>query len=45
MSLFQELWQQGHTMIVITHDMALAKRTSRSVELHDGRISSDQMNG
>jgi putative ABC transport system ATP-binding protein len=31
----------GHTMIVITHDQALAKRTSRAIELHDGRISSD----
>ena len=45
MGLFRELWEQGHTMIVITHDLALAKRTSRSIELHDGRISSDQMNG
>ena len=41
MDLFEELWEQGHTMIVITHDQALAKRTSRSIELHDGRISSD----
>ena len=44
MGLFRELWEQGHTMIVITHDMALAKRTSRSIELHDGKISSDRMN-
>jgi putative ABC transport system ATP-binding protein len=44
MGLFRELWEQGHTMIVITHDLALAKRTRRSIELHDGRISSDQMN-
>ena len=41
MDLFEELWEQGHTMIVITHDQALAKRTSRAIELHDGRISSD----
>ena len=44
MDLFQELWEQGHTMVVITHDQALAKRTSRLIELHDGRITSDQLN-
>ena len=42
MDLFQELWEQGHTMIVITHDLALATRTTRRIELHDGRISSDR---
>jgi putative ABC transport system ATP-binding protein len=41
MALFEELWEHGHTMIVITHDMALAERTSRRIELHDGRISGD----
>ncbi|MFQ5525664.1 MAG: ABC transporter ATP-binding protein [Thermoanaerobaculia bacterium] len=41
MSLFEELWNQGHTMVVITHDQALAKRTKRRIELHDGRITSD----
>jgi putative ABC transport system ATP-binding protein len=45
MDLFQELWEHGHTMIVITHDLALAKRTSRRIELHDGRITSDVRNG
>jgi putative ABC transport system ATP-binding protein len=45
MDLFEQLWQQGHTMIVITHDVALAKRTSRRIELHDGRITTDLRNG
>jgi len=45
MSLFAELWEQGHTMVVITHDVALAKRTSRQIEIHDGRITSDRANG
>ena len=39
MTLFEELWRQGHTMVVITHDQALAKRTKRQIELHDGRIT------
>ena len=41
MSLFEDLWRQGHTMIVITHDQALAGRTRRRIELHDGRITTD----
>lgn len=41
MSLFEELWRQGHTMVVITHDPALAGRTKRQIELHDGRITRD----
>ena len=41
MTLFQELWEQGRTMIVITHDSALAQRALRQVELHDGLIEVD----
>jgi putative ABC transport system ATP-binding protein len=42
MSLFTELWEQGRTLVVITHDLALAKRASRVVEIHDGRVTSDR---
>ncbi len=41
MTIFTELWKQGSTLIIITHDPALAKRASRVVEVHDGRITSD----
>jgi putative ABC transport system ATP-binding protein len=41
MSLFTELWSAGGTLIVITHDMSLARRASRIVETHDGRIVKD----
>jgi putative ABC transport system ATP-binding protein len=41
MGLFQELWRQGRTMLVITHDMALARRSPRQVEIRDGVIVSD----
>ena len=41
MELFQELWEQGRTMLVITHDKALARRAQRQVELHDGLIALD----
>jgi putative ABC transport system ATP-binding protein len=38
MSLFEELWRAGRTVIVITHDPALARRASRVIEVRDGRI-------
>jgi putative ABC transport system ATP-binding protein len=44
MSLFTDLWKQGRTLIIITHDPALAKRASRVVEVRDGVIISDHRN-
>ena len=34
----------GRTLVIITHDPALARRASRIVEIRDGRITSDQRN-
>ncbi|MFA6958075.1 MAG: ABC transporter ATP-binding protein [Thermoanaerobaculia bacterium] len=42
MSLFGDLWKQGSTLVIITHDQALATRASRVVEIHDGRITRDE---
>jgi putative ABC transport system ATP-binding protein len=44
MSLFEELWGQGRTLVVITHDAALARRAGRVVEIRDGRIVRDTQN-
>jgi putative ABC transport system ATP-binding protein len=41
MNLFIELWEQGRTILVITHDPALAKRAPRQVEIRDGNITQD----
>jgi putative ABC transport system ATP-binding protein len=41
MQLFSELWRQGRTIVVITHDSRLASRSDRVVEIHDGRITHD----
>jgi putative ABC transport system ATP-binding protein len=41
LGLFVDLWKQGRTVIVITHDMALARRAGRIVEIRDGRVLSD----
>ena len=45
MELFQNLWESGRTMIVITHDAALARRALRQVEIRDGLIVDDHLNG
>lgn len=42
MTLFNDLWNQGRTLVIITHDQALATRASRIVEIHDGRITRDE---
>ncbi|MHB1046023.1 MAG: ABC transporter ATP-binding protein [Thermoanaerobaculia bacterium] len=42
MGVFLDLWRSGSTLVVITHDMALARRASRIVEIRDGRIVSDR---
>ncbi len=41
MGLFLELWKLGSTILVITHDAALARRAPRRVEIRDGLITSD----
>jgi putative ABC transport system ATP-binding protein len=41
MDLFQDLWEQGRTVLVITHDPALARRAPRQVEIRDGLITKD----
>ena len=41
MELFQDLWEQGGTMLVITHDAALSRRAARQVEIQDGLITRD----
>ena len=43
MDLFHELWQQGRTLVVITHDAAMARRASRVVKIQDGLITGDQL--
>ncbi|MEO8195211.1 MAG: ABC transporter ATP-binding protein [Thermoanaerobaculia bacterium] len=42
MSLFEDLAAKGHTLVLITHDNALAKRTRRIVQIQDGRIVDDR---
>jgi putative ABC transport system ATP-binding protein len=39
--LFRELHASGQTIVMITHDMALARLASRVVQIRDGRIVED----
>ena len=42
MSLLSELWDQGRTLVVVTHDKNLAQRAGRVVEIRDGLVVTDQ---
>lgn len=44
MQLFEHLYQQGNTLIVVTHEEDIARHTRRIVRLRDGLIESDQPN-
>lgn len=41
LALLDELHARGHTIILVTHDAAVASRARRIVEMRDGRIVSD----
>ncbi|MCB0107574.1 MAG: ABC transporter ATP-binding protein [Caldilineaceae bacterium] len=41
MGLFEELHQQGMTLIVVTHDQEVAQQAQRIITLRDGKIISD----
>jgi len=44
LALFDELHQQGITLIVVTHDMGVAGRAERIITLKDGLVISDEAN-
>ena len=42
-AMFEELWRAGHTMILVTHDPAIAARTRRTVRIEDGLVVEDRL--
>jgi putative ABC transport system ATP-binding protein len=42
MQLFEQLYEQGNTIIVVTHEEDIARHARRIVRLRDGFIESDQ---
>jgi putative ABC transport system ATP-binding protein len=45
MQLFDQLYEQGNTIIVVTHEEDIARHARRAIRLHDGLIESDRMTG
>ena len=44
MELFKSLNSQGKTIIIVTHDLNVAKQCKRIIEISDGKIISDVTN-
>lgn len=43
MEVFKELNEQGHTIIIVTHEPPIAEQAKRIINLRDGLISSDEV--
>jgi putative ABC transport system ATP-binding protein len=41
LALFDDLYEQGNTLIVVTHEESVARHARRIIRLHDGLIASD----
>ena len=44
MGLFEEIHQQGNTVIVVTHEEDIARHAHRIIRLIDGEVESDEVN-
>jgi macrolide transport system ATP-binding/permease protein len=45
MTVLEELNAEGHTVIIVTHDMKVAEHARRIIEISDGRIIADRRTG
>ncbi|MFK3667625.1 MacB family efflux pump subunit [Ochrobactrum teleogrylli] len=43
LGILQELNREGRTIIIVTHDRAVAARANRIIEIHDGEITADTL--
>ncbi|WP_455481873.1 MacB family efflux pump subunit [Bartonella sp. B35(2025)] len=41
--ILEELHKEGHTIIIVTHDMHVAERADRIIEISDGKIIADNV--
>jgi len=42
MTLLEELNDKGHTIILVTHERYTSEHAKRIIQLHDGKIISDE---
>ncbi len=45
MKILGELHAEGHTVVLVTHDMAVAEHAQRIIEVRDGRVVDDRATG
>jgi len=45
MAMLEEVHASGNTVVLVTHDAALAARCRRRITLHDGRVVDDSVGG
>jgi len=45
MRLFEKLHEQGHTIILVTHERDIADHAHRTIHIRDGQIEKDEANG
>ena len=43
MALFERLWQQGNTIVLVTHEDDIANRARRVIHVRDGKVEKDEM--
>jgi putative ABC transport system ATP-binding protein len=43
LAVFEDLWQQGHTLLVITHNPNISARAQRIIKLIDGTIEHNRL--
>jgi putative ABC transport system ATP-binding protein len=42
MALFERLWQQGNTIVLVTHEADIANRAKRIIHVRDGKVEKDE---
>lgn len=43
MALFEQLYEQGNTIILVTHESDIARHAHRIIHIRDGKIASDEV--
>jgi putative ABC transport system ATP-binding protein len=42
MGLFERLYQQGNTIVLVTHELDIAMRAHRVIHIRDGKVEKDE---